>query len=127
MMFVGMLLNAYTICPFCGARLCPRFYKHENDLVFDDDEKKIFIHWNGLIKKNTIKYKDFTRLSIKESVDNRFGIIYVGTASTHYRFNKYFCAIGKAKEYVAKVNNWWNVDRVEHKERMYNHRAMLLE
>merc|ERR1712228_847755 len=60
------------------------------------DEKKIYIHWNGLIKRNTVKYK-------------------------------YFCRIDRAKEYVIKVNNWWNVDRVEQKERMYNNRSIMLK
>ena len=95
-------------------------------LVFDDDEKKVYIHWDGLIKKNTVKYKEFTRLSIKETADAKFGVVYLGTANTHYRFNKYLCQMARAKEYVTKVNNWWNIDRKEQKEKMYNHRSIML-
>lgn len=32
MIIVGAFLNLYTIWTFCGQKLCPRFFKHENQL-----------------------------------------------------------------------------------------------
>mmetsp|Transcript_41051 Transcript_41051/g.36222 ORF Transcript_41051/g.36222 Transcript_41051/m.36222 type:complete len:454 (+) Transcript_41051:26-1387(+) len=125
MIIVGFALNLYTIWTFCGQRLCPRLFKHENQLVFDDKEKKIFIHWNGLIKASTIRYLEFARLYIEETPQTHQAIVYIATTASHYRFNKYLSKIEDAKIFVQQVNNWWNVDRLEQKQRQYNNYTVI--
>lgn len=94
-------------------------------MVFDDVEQKVYIHWNGLIKATTVRYLEFARLFVEETSDSKNGIIYIATTSTHYRFNKYLSKIEIARQYVAQVNNWWNVERVEEKKRKYNNMAVI--
>ena len=35
MMFIGALLNVYTFWIYCGERLCPRLFKHENEFCIN--------------------------------------------------------------------------------------------
>eukprot|EP01084_Bolivina_argentea_P098408 176862_1 len=111
LIIIGFILNLYTIWTFCGEKLCPKVFKHENILRFSDTEKTVYILWNSLIKQTTINYDEFARLYI-EDISNNTAVIYIATSAKHYRFNKYLSNMKHAKEFVAKVNNWWNVDRL---------------
>ena len=94
-------------------------------MVFDDKEKKIFIHHNDLIKGTTVRYLEFVRLYIEETPKTHKGIVYIATTSSHYRFNKYLSDIDDAKQFITKVNNWWNIDRLEQEKRKYNHNTVI--
>jgi len=122
---VVILLNVTTLWKFCGDRLLPSCFKHDTELVFDDDEKRIYIHWDGLMKQSTIKYDDFVKVYSETALDEEHATVYFSTKTNKYRLTKYLADIDRANLFVNEVNHWWSVDRMERREKMLQHRMRM--
>ena len=78
------------------------------------------------MKQDTVKYNEFSRLYLKDSMDGECAIVFLATTSKHYRLTKYLADKVRADQFVSAVNHWWTVERLEQREKMYSNRTLMI-